>query len=372
VTSIVSNAPSRAAAPAPTFTAVSGLGGKGPACFLVEAAGRRVMIDLGYGPAAGLMPDVSAIGTVDALVVSHGHRDHVGGFALLPEIGNPPVYATEIVAARLPDPQRVRPLPLCGTTEVLGVPVVTGRNGHAPGGVWLHFGIGDGFLYMGDNSVESILYAHDLPPPAATIVIDASDGDVDVPLSDRIAALDAVLAGGDVLLPVPADGRGPEIALHLARARYPDVRVDMAMGAALVRYAAGNASLRDGVAAELAGLTERVRRIDGPHGIMLATSADGTGGDSALLIRRWESERRPAIVFSGYLTPGTPAERLVKAGRAGGILWNVHPRLADNVALVRAVRARTVVAAFCDPSFLPALSDAMAPARVTMDRHLPL
>ena len=32
-------------------------------------------------------------------------------------------------------------------TEVLGVRVRTGRNGHAPGGVWLHLDIGGGLLY---------------------------------------------------------------------------------------------------------------------------------------------------------------------------------------------------------------------------------
>lgn len=356
----------------PTLTAVSGLGGKGPACFLLEAHGHRLMIDLGYGPAAGLLPDVAGIGAVDALIVSHGHRDHVGGFSLLPQIGDPPIYATEIVAARLPDPHRVHPLPLCGPAEVLGIPLVTGRNGHAPGGVWLHFGIGDGVLYMGDYATESILYAHDLPPPAATIVIDASDGDADVPLSARIAALDAALAGGDVLLPVPADGRGPEIALHLARAGYPDVRVDAAMAEAIVRYAAGNASLHGDVAAELAALAARLRPIDGPHGVMLATSADGGRGESARLIAQWEGARTPAIVFTGYLTPGTPAARLVETGRARGLVWNVHPRLAENVALVRGVRARTAVAAFCDGAYLPALAAALAPARVTMDNLLPL
>ena len=43
-----------------------------------------------------------------------------------------------------------------------------GSNGHAPGGVWLHLGIGGGLLYMGDCSVESSLYAFDPPPPATS------------------------------------------------------------------------------------------------------------------------------------------------------------------------------------------------------------
>lgn len=365
-------APSRRAT-VPTLTAVSGVGSKGPACFLLEAEGRRLMLDLGYGPMAGLLPNVAGIGRVDALLISHGHRDHVGGAALLSEIGDPPVFATEMVTPRLPDPPRVRTLPLAGEIGILGLRVTTGRDGHAPGGVWLHVAVGDGFLYMGDYSTESLLYAADPPPRAATAVIDASAGTNDTPLADRIAALDAIVAAGPVLLPVPPDGRGPEIALHLARSGRTDIRLDDAMREAIGRFvASGTASLHHGVAGELTAVLDHAGPIDGPHGVMLAASADGMRGESARLIAMWEAAPAPAIVFTGYLTPGTPAERLVAGGRAQAVVWNVHPRLSDNVALVRAIGARTVVPAFCDADRLPALAAALAPARVTMDRKVTL
>jgi hypothetical protein len=73
------------------------------------------------------------------------------------------------------------------------------------------------------------------------------------------------------------------------------------------------------------------------------------------------------IVFTGYVNPTTPAERLSKSGRAQRMRWNVHPRLSDTVALVRDIRASTVVPAFCDRSQLDPLAAALAPARVTMD-----
>src|SRR5262245_17886091 len=97
-----------------TFTAISGLGSKEPACFLVEAAGVRLLLDLGYGPQPGLRPDVSAVGRVDALLLSHSHADHAGSLELLPQVGNPPVHATDIVSRNLPAGLVTATLPLQG------------------------------------------------------------------------------------------------------------------------------------------------------------------------------------------------------------------------------------------------------------------
>ncbi len=164
---------------------ISGVGRKGPAAFLLETAGLRFLLDLGEGPPPGTVPDVDAIGRVDAVVISHGHRDHVGALALLPKLGEPPVYATEGVARGLPKGIAVRPLPVGGEADVLGIAVATGRNGHAPGGVWLHFAVGDGFLYTGDYCVESVLYAYDPSTrSAAAAVIDCSYADYDKPLAE--------------------------------------------------------------------------------------------------------------------------------------------------------------------------------------------
>lgn len=353
---------------------ISGVGTKGPACFLLETSGRRFVLDLGEGPPLGLLPDVAGIGRVDALLLSHGHRDHVGGLSLLPELGNPPVYATEIVARGLPKPIAARPLPIGGTTDVLGITITTGRNGHAPGGVWLHFGVDGGLLYTGDYSTESILYAYDPPgKAAATVLIDCSYADYQKPLAECWHDLARFVERGPLLLPVPANGRGPEIALELMRHGVVDICVDDAMRTALQQLSGSDAgALRPDAVDDIRRLAEIVKPINGARGVMLAASADGTSGATARLIPQFENLPGVTILFTGYVNPTTPAERLTKSGRAQTMRWNVHPLLSDTIALVRATQATTVIPAFCDRAKVPALAAALEPARVTMKAAVPI
>ena len=353
--------------------AVSGCGAKGPACFVVETRGKRIMLDLGYGPQPGLWPNVERVGKVDALLLSHAHRDHAGGLALRANIGNPPVFAMAPAVPLLPTAIGAQPLPLVGDVDVLGIRVRTGRNGHSPGGAWLHLEVGSGFVYMGDHSVESLIYAYDPPPPAATLVLDASYGTYDQPLAACIAELEPVFARSHALFPIPVAGRGPEMVFHLARTRPELPCIGDDLRSSLIRMVNENAdSLHAGVIADLVHVAREAPAIADQRGLLFTGYADATEGVAAQLVAQWESQPSPEIIFSGYLPPGTLAARLVNSGRARYLRWNVHPRLSDNAALVRAVGATTVVPAFCERKQLAALSDAFAPARVTMDTPLDL
>jgi len=355
-----------------TLRLISGVGAKGPACFLLETAGKRLMLDLGEGPPPGLLPNIDGVGAIDALVLSHGHKDHIGGLALLTKLGNPLVYATDIVARALPKGTAVRPMPVGGQGEILGIAVETGRNGHAPGGIWLRFAIGGGLIYTGDISAESFLYAYDPPTkPAATALLDCSYGSYEQPIAECWNKLVSFVARGPLLLPVPANGRGPEIALELFRHGCSDIFVDEAMQKALRQLADSDGiSLHESVRDEIKHLAAATKPIEDARGIMLAASADGVSGATARLFSEWEQKPEPAIVLTGYVNPNTPSDRMAKSGRAATMRWNVHPRLSDSVALVRAVQAETVIPAFCDRTQFPALATAFAPAQVTADASI--
>lgn len=346
--------------------AVSGLGPKEPAAFVVEAGGRRLLLDCGEGPEPGRLPDFNAIGRVDAVVVSHGHADHAGALRFRDRIGNPPVYATAPVLARLKDVVG-HATPIRGRTEILGITCETGANGHAPGGVWLRLAVGDGLLYMGDHSTESLLYAFDVPPPTPTMIIDGSYGDTEDPLDRQRNVLVDLVARGPVLLPVPADGRGPDIAIALQDAGC-DVAIDDAIRsvATMLMRAARESARPDGIA-RLQRLIDGARPLGAdadPEGVMVAHGGSGDTGIAGALIGRWQGGPDPTILFTGHLAAGTTGRRLVDAGRAGFQRWNVHPRLSDNLRLIESVKPNKVIPAFGDSKYVPAWRSRVAPRAV--------
>jgi len=357
-----------------TVRAISGAGGKGPACFLVETHDARLLLDLGYGPQPGVWPDVGSVGRVDAIVLTHGHNDHAAGLKLADRLGHPPVHATRTVIAALDTGLETRELPLNGTATVCGINVHTGRNGHAPGGVWLHLDVGAGLLYTGDYSVESLIYEFDPPPEAGTLVLDASYGVYDESLETCMAKLAPMLGEGPALLPVPVLGRGPEIAYHLAgeRGALPCIGDDLRAAIRGMTHAPEMHNLRRTAIGALEHLASAAPAPDDDEGLLIAGPADASGGESAHIIARWEAAGDHMIVFTGYIPPGTPAQRLTDSGRAHYVRWNVHPRLRDNAALVRATKPRTVLPAFGDRRHRAAWTEAFAPARIAIEETIEL
>ncbi|QJP13100.1 MBL fold metallo-hydrolase [Starkeya sp. ORNL1] len=349
--------------------AISGFGVKGPAAFLVEIDGRRLLLDCGEGPDNKRRPDLSGIGTLDAVLVSHGHLDHIAALDLVPP--EVPVFMTALVHDLAGD-TLTRPtsaLPLRGMADILGLRVTTGRNGHAPGGVWLHIAdaaANESLLYTGDVSRESALYPFDMPPPATLAIVDASYGDYDEPLDIGAAKLVAMAGEGPLLLPAPADGRGLEMAVVLARSG-AHVRLCPAhRHIAEAVIAAEDEVLTAHGRAALAGMLSNAGPLDAgaaPEGVMIvAKPALGSGLGRELAVK-WRDEPSVRIAFTGHVGSGTLAAELVGEGRASFVRWNVHPPLSDLKAVIAAIAAVEVLPAFLDRTKLPALYAALPQAR---------
>jgi Cft2 family RNA processing exonuclease len=336
-----------------TLNAVSGLGPKEPAAFVVEAGGRRLLLDCGEGPEPGRVPDVDRIGRIDAVVLSHGHNDHAGALRLLDRMGQPQLFATEPVLSRLKGVTG-HAIPIRGRCDIAGIAVETGANGHAPGGVWMRLGAGDGLLYMGDYSFESRVYVLDPPPPTTTMIFDNSYGDAEEAIASQRQRILDILAKGPALLPVPPDGRGPELAMALLEAGL-DVAIDeQVRSVAIMLTQTARESTRPESIPGLERLIRDARRLDGEaerQGVMVSHGGSGDAGVAGALIKRWQDKPDPIILFTGHVASGTTGRRLVDSGRALFQRWNVHPRASDNLALIDSVKPQRIIPAFGDGKY---------------------
>jgi hypothetical protein len=338
-----------------TIEAVSGVGEKAPAAFLVTVGERRILFDLGEGPTPGQRPDLLKLSPVDSICLTHSHSDHTGALDLHERLGTPLVYATERtwqgMPSRLPPKRFRRKLPEFGSTLVCGVPILTGRSGHAPGGVWLHVGVGDGLTYTGDWSGESQLFPFDPPPNAGVLVTDASYGDRDTGIEEQIERLVGALGEGAVL-PVPDNGRGPEMALRLFH-RGLRPRLCPVLVCEVERLMSREG---DSLKPESRSIFRRViedSQVEGAYDeneVIIAVDATAEHGLSSELAMHQTPTFR--FIFTGHVAPGTHGRRMVEDGAGQLMDWNAHPHLSDNIALARATGATRVVPAFCPPEEL--------------------
>ena len=327
------------------LTAVSGFGAKGPACFLLEMAGRRLLLDLGEGPDRAARPDLSGVGAVDAILISHGHADHAGELDIATMLGDPPVHCAPAARATAPALARARDL-----AELHGIE--TGPAGHAPGAVWMRIGGPDGLLYTGDACAGDV-YAHAPPPPAAALVLDASYGVADEDREAQVAALLALAAEGPLLLPAPAWGRGPDLALtcHAAGHR---VALCRTQAAAMTAMLAMPEALAPGAADRLDDLMSAARPAGTIRGVTVAAGANAGSGAAAALAPGFIAAGA-TVLFTGHLSAGAPSRAWVASGAALWRRWNVHPTGAQTAALLDAVAPRIAMPAFCGPEAVDAI-----------------
>ena len=252
--------------------------------------------------------------------------------------------------------------------------IATGRSGHIAGGVWCR--VDDGrakFTYCSDIVPASAIFAMDPLPRCDAIAIDASYGDDDVSLAERVAQVSAWISAqsGGCVLPTTLYGR----SLELFAVTPGRVMLAPGMREALALQIEGLAWLVEGKADALRERLDTAEdwREDSilPPAVLLCHDAMGLAGPSHEILDMARAQSH-ATLFTGHLPTGSPGERMVNEGRAEWIRFPTHPTLSENRRMVDASGATLAFGHSCEPAMLarvashiPALrSDVSTGARI--------
>ncbi|NEU58806.1 MBL fold metallo-hydrolase [Halorussus sp. MSC15.2] len=328
-----------------------------------EIGRSAVLVDdsllLDYGMATGNPPSFP-VGDPDpdAVVVSHGHLDHVGAVpSLLSGDARPPVHWTpptrDLASVLARDTLKLHGGSYdCPFTEAeierlsqvsethgyretftaAGYEVTFFDAGHIPGSA--HVLIDDGdtrLLYTGDFHTEDTqLLSGTTARPEADIVITEStysnvDHDPRETVEERFAesVRTTIWEGGTVVVPAFAIGRTQEM-LMVCEAHDIDCYVD-GMGQKVTRIARRYPDfLRDGDALQRAksharfvtGRDGQRKRIAEKSTAIVTTSGMLSGGPAMTYVPEIRGNPTNKITFTGYQVEGTPGRELLDRGRA--------------------------------------------------------
>ncbi|MEZ8087933.1 MBL fold metallo-hydrolase [Vibrio sp. 1S139] len=339
-----------------SISPISGLGEKGPACFLLRIKNTNILLDCGRGPDNNKTPTVSKLPKViDAVVFSHLHNDHIGAQELIKNHTIKEVWATKLTWKKLVHTNfagsKCKVLPANGHCLIAELDVQTGRTGHVAGGVWVHFKDEGGLTYLSDIQPESITYAFDPPPPSKTMIMDASYKTWDVPLSDSVESFKKELQPR-TLFPVSPYGRAAEMAL-IAYRQEKKISVCSKVYSALIDLLNNSEYLKTECIAEIEQLLQYVvvvydvadytRTCDLP---IFATSAQLTDGFSDRLLHFYGE--RLSVALTGHIAQGSQAQKEFEKGSATFIRWPVHPTFSQQIELLVNTKPRHTILAFAE------------------------
>ena len=361
-----------------------GFAEKGRTCIGVENDGYRLLLDAGvktstqggdYYPAiAG-----AQLRATDTIIITHAHEDHLaalgwciaGGFA-----GR--IFATresereiEGCLAAYGEPKHqafvrnanIECLPIGERALQLGpLRISTGRSGHVVGGLWCL--LDDGrtrFLYCGDVVPASPILVMDPIPECQAIAIDASYSDDAVSASVRAREIADWIAArpSGCILPTPLFGRSLDLLaivpgpVTLAPGMREALRLQIEGG----RWLAAGATCK--LAARIAAAGDWREGQALPHTALICHDGMGMAGPSQSVLAAARLSAHPTL-FTGHLPTGSPGERMVEEGLGAWIRLPTHPTLDENLALVSASRATTVLGHSSDRESL-----------VRLARHIP-
>ncbi|MEM4366989.1 MAG: beta-CASP ribonuclease aCPSF1 [Candidatus Anstonellales archaeon] len=358
----------------------------GRSCIVVETNNSRVMVDCGVSPSELEEPQKSypylnkmgfGLDDLDAVVISHGHMDHMGFLPYLLELDYAgPIYMTpptkDLAALLQPDYINVvksngfeppyskkaiqKELKQTITVDYNAVVDITPdikltfyNAGHIIGSAMVHLHIGGGvhnMVYSGDikfGPTQLFDPAVTQFPRAETFFIESTYGGKDDILPGRKEREEGLIAvikktierKGKVLIPVFAVGRAQEIMLVLEdyASNNPDFNVPIFIDGMVLEASAihtaypdylkgslkkrilGGSSPFEYQGIKVANGKSREEIVEGEPAIILAPSGMLSGGPSVEYLKMMAEDKRNTLIFVGYQSRGSLGSKIQQGER---------------------------------------------------------
>lgn len=359
----------------------------GRSCMLVQTPNSKVLIDVGVNPVTGeptkAYPYLNMLGfpleDLDAIIVTHGHMDHMGFVPYLYAYGyNGPVYCTHPTRDLMGllqkdyldlskktlgvDPpygkkdiqtelRSVIPVEYGEVVDITPEVKMTLYNaGHIIGSAMVHLHIGEGLhnlVHTGDMKfgyTKLFEPANTSFPRIETLFVESTYGgrmditpnrremeDILVKIINETAA-----KGGKVLIPVFAVGRSQEIMLVLedyyrregSGFNLPVYIDGMVLEASAIHTAypeylrenverriLSNNSPFESPMLKVAKGTDKKEIVDGEPAVILAPSGMMNGGPSVEYLNMMAEDERNTLIFVGYQSPLSLGHKIQKGMR---------------------------------------------------------
>lgn len=368
------------------ITSLGGSGEDSRNCFLVEFNGGSLLLDCGVRRE---IADVSRVypgltrqiaQNLSAVLISHAHEDHTAALPYLYELGyRGYIYASPETIGLIPPylekwcyyvQQKGGSLPFqekniaklsFRTIDELPFPVLTGRDGHIIGGLWYRLEFGNkSLLYTGDLTYDSLMLEADRLPNADALIIDSAYAglvlDQDTQYEKLLRKAELVTeAGGKLLLPVPANGRGIDMFVYLSRFGLP-----LYAESSIIQNTAELSKQKCWVKPfelPVSGFTavDKVNRtsvLEDGSGVYLFGDGMMTSPVSRQYFDAVKTDPRSAVIISGHSAKGTLANQLLDenfrtengiAVSAEHLTIKVHNDEEDVLNITEKVRPKTVM-----------------------------
>jgi putative mRNA 3-end processing factor len=317
----------------------------------------RLLLD--YGMKTGTVPQFPVDAPdPEAVVVSHGHLDHVGAVpSLLSGDRRPPIHWTpptrELALTLARDTLKLHggtydcpfteeevrrvtqvsePHGYRAPFEAAGHEVTFYNAGHIPGSA--HVLVDDGetrLLYTADFHTDDqrLVSASTARPDADVVICESTYSDVEHVARRRIeerfaeSVRTTVWEGGTVVVPAFAIGRTQELLL-VCEAHDVDCYVD-GMGKGVTRmlrrhpeFVRDEAALRRATsnARFVTGRDGQRKRIAAQNTVIVTTSGMLSGGPAMTYVPEIRANPTNKVALTGYQVEGTPGRELLERGRA--------------------------------------------------------